>query len=82
MRGLALALSSVAVERSISKPREATVSQSKGKTYREAVKAIPESGPPPGSFLLESQELNLVDQDRFIGLLSTDSDPVSAALSI
>jgi hypothetical protein len=31
--------------------------------------------------LLESRKLNLLDQDRFIGLFSADSDPVPTALS-
>jgi hypothetical protein len=35
-----------------------------------------------GLSLLESQELSLVDQRRFVRFLLTDSDPVSTALSI
>jgi hypothetical protein len=35
-----------------------------------------------GLSLLESQELNLLDQDRFVRFLLSDSDPVSTALSI
>jgi hypothetical protein len=35
-----------------------------------------------GPSMLKSQELNLVDQDRFVRFLLTDSDPVCTALSI
>jgi hypothetical protein len=51
-------------------------------TTLEAVKYTRESGQRARSFPLQSQELNLLDQDRFIGLFLTHSDPVSTALSI
>jgi hypothetical protein len=65
------------------KPREGTVCRSKGQPLLQKPRN-PFPNPVSGHGLspFESQELNLLDQDRFVRFLLTDSDPVSTALSI
>jgi hypothetical protein len=60
-----------------------TVDRSKGKPLLQKPRnAFPNPVRRHRLSLLESQELNLLDQGRFVRFLLNDSDPASAALSI